>query len=173
MTPVNDLPVAMNDVSTLGEGMTKAIDLADNDTDVDDGLDIASIAIFSPPAHASSPVVVKSDGTVDYTHDGSDAISDSFTYTIEDNSSAVSNPATVTIMVIGNFAAGQTKYDDACESCHAAGSYDTSKIKQATDLYSDGENLVTDLSSLGGMNNLSITPQELIDLWAFVEGIAP
>ena len=173
--PVNIPPVAVNDNDLpADQGGTTNLNLAVNDSDIDDGLDIASIAIVSPPAHASSPVVVKSDGTVDYTHDGSDVISDSFTYTIEDNSGAVSNPATVSIMVIGNFAAGQAKYDDACDHCHAAGSYDPIGEK-ASDLYDDGELLdTTNLSSISGMKNVSsITQQELLNLRAFLEGIAP
>jgi hypothetical protein len=70
---------------------------------------------------------------------------------------------------VGSFEAGRLKYDAACESCHAAGSHDPIS-ERASDLYNDGEKLVTDLSSLGGMNSVpDITPQELLDLKAFLE----
>ena len=70
---------------------------------------------------------------------------------------------------VGSFTAGQLKYDAACASCHAAGSYDPVG-ERASDLYNDGEKLVTDLNSLGGMNSVpDITTQELLDLRAFLE----
>ena len=172
---VNASPIAVDDDLSADQGSTTNLNLAVNDSDAEDELNLASITIVTAPAHAIGPVVVKSDGTVNYTHDGTTARSDTFTYTIKDNSGAESNTATVTLAIFGNFTNGQAKYDAACASCHAAGSYDTSSTKQAGDLYDLGEFLVTDLSSLGGMNNLSITPQELLDLTAFLEdpSIAP
>jgi hypothetical protein len=44
-------------------------------------------------------LLVNPDGTVDYTHDGSETLSDSFTYTIRDASGAVSNTATVSLTI--------------------------------------------------------------------------
>ena len=43
--------------------------------------------------------VVNADGTVDYTHDGSETVADSFTYTIDDLSGATSNTVTVSLTV--------------------------------------------------------------------------
>jgi len=43
--------------------------------------------------------VVNADGTVDYSHDGSETTSDSFTYRILDNSGATSNTTIVSITV--------------------------------------------------------------------------
>ena len=96
-TPVNIPPVASNDAFTVDEGMIATPDLAANDTDADDGLDLATITVVASPANGS--VVVNADGTVDYTHDGSETLTDTFTYSIKDNSTAVSNTATVTITV--------------------------------------------------------------------------
>ncbi|SDS30716.1 tandem-95 repeat protein [Christiangramia echinicola] len=97
ITEVNDAPVANNDTLSLEEGATETVDLADNDTDIDGTLDLASIVIVSAPANGS--LVDNGDGTFDYTHNGSETTSDSFTYTIEDNDGAVSNIATVTITI--------------------------------------------------------------------------
>jgi VCBS repeat-containing protein len=94
---VNDAPTAVADASTALEGGTINIDLAVNDTDPDDGLDLTSIQIVSGPSNGS--LVVNADGTVDYTHDGSETIADSFTYTIRDAAGAVSNTATVTLTI--------------------------------------------------------------------------
>ena len=97
ITPVNDAPVATADSFTVNEGSTTNLALAANDTDADDGLDLASIAIFSGPTNGS--IVVNADGTVDYTHDGSETVADSFTYTIDDLTGATSNTVTVNLAV--------------------------------------------------------------------------
>ncbi len=93
----NISPVAANDSFSADKGGTETFDLAVNDSDADDGLDLASIIIAAAPANGS--VSVNADGSVDYTHDGSNTVSDVFTYTIKDNNAAVSNVATVTIAV--------------------------------------------------------------------------
>ncbi|MFW5439425.1 MAG: LamG-like jellyroll fold domain-containing protein, partial [Methylophilaceae bacterium] len=91
-------PTANNDGPALVfEGGTSTFDLAVNDTDPDDGLDLASIVIVSNPTNGS--IVVNANGSVDYTHDGSETTSDSFTYTIKDNGGNTSNIATVSVTV--------------------------------------------------------------------------
>ena len=97
VTPQNDAPVAVADADTVLEGGNVTIDLAGNDTDADDGLDLTSIAILGAPANGS--VLVNGDGTITYTHNGTETLSDSFTYTIQDLSGAVSNTATVNLTV--------------------------------------------------------------------------
>ncbi len=68
------------------------------------------------------------------------------------------------------FIAGQLKYDTACASCHTAGTYDL--VGKNSDLYHDGDLLVTNLSSLGGMASVpNITPQELLDLKTFLDAL--
>ena len=88
--------IAVDDGYTVDEGSTTNLDLSANDSD-SDGLDLASIVITSGPANGS--IVVNANGTVDYTHDGSETVSDSFTYTIKDSLGNVSNIATATITV--------------------------------------------------------------------------
>ena len=97
ITPINDAPIATADSFTVNEGSTTTLNLASNDTDADDGLDLASIAIVSGPTNGS--IVINADGTVDYTHDGSETVADSFTYTIDDLSGATSNTVTVSLTV--------------------------------------------------------------------------
>jgi VCBS repeat-containing protein len=97
VNPVNDAPVATDDVTSVAEGNIVVIDLAVNDSDVDNVLDLNSIMIISSPVNGL--LGVNGDGTVTYTHDGSNTISDSFTYTISDISGAISNTATVNITV--------------------------------------------------------------------------
>ena len=97
VTPVNDLPVANDDADIVLEGDMVTTNVASNDSDVDDGLDLSSITIISQPANGS--VVSNPDGTIMYTHDGSDTTSDTYTYTIKDNGGLESNTATVNITV--------------------------------------------------------------------------
>ena len=93
----NDAPVAGNDVASVNEGGSVLIDAATTDSDVDSALDLNSIIIIGLPTSGS--VVVNGDGTVTYTHDGSENLVDSFSYTISDISGAVSNTATVTLSI--------------------------------------------------------------------------
>lgn len=95
--PVNDVPVAVNDGVTVAVGETVVPNIAGNDSDADDGLDLGSIQIVVLPTHGA--VTVNGDGTVSYAHDGSEAANDSFTYLIRDLSGAASNVATVQIAV--------------------------------------------------------------------------
>lgn len=68
---------------------------------------------------------------------------------------------------------GQVKYDTACASCHAAGSYDTVG-ESASNLYGKGNLIITNLSSIKGMSSVSdITSQEVLDLQAFLASISP
>jgi VCBS repeat-containing protein len=94
---VNDTPVADDDNATVAEGNTVLIDLAANDSDAENALDLNSVSIIGAPTNGT--LVVNGDGTVSYTHDGSNTTSDSFTYTISDISGAISNTATVNITV--------------------------------------------------------------------------
>jgi hypothetical protein len=64
---------------------------------VDNALDLTSIQVVGTPANGS--VAVNGDGTVTYTHDGSETTGDAFTYTIRDTSGATSDISTVTIAV--------------------------------------------------------------------------
>ncbi len=97
VNPLNDAPSAVDDVLTVDEGNSINIDLAANDVDVDNVLDLNSIVIVSAPVNGT--LIVNGNGSVDYTHDGSETGSDSFTYTIADLSGSISNVATVNIVV--------------------------------------------------------------------------
>jgi len=91
-------PNAVDDGASVAEAGTALIALVDNDTDAGGGLDPGSIEIVSVPAHGT--LVVNPDGTASYTHDGSAALGDSFTYTIRDSAGLASKPATVSVTVI-------------------------------------------------------------------------
>ncbi|MCP4767153.1 MAG: BspA family leucine-rich repeat surface protein, partial [Gammaproteobacteria bacterium] len=90
-------PRAGDDFATVNEGSTVVIDLAGNDTDADSSLDLTSIVITSTASYGS--IIVNADGTVDYTHNGSETLTDTFTYTITDTDTNVSNDGLVTVTI--------------------------------------------------------------------------
>ena len=93
----NNAPLAVADNFTVNEGSTTHLNLALNDSDADDGLDLTSINIVDSPSNGS--ILINNDGTVDYTHDGSETVSDSFTYTINDLATATSNTVVVSLAI--------------------------------------------------------------------------
>ncbi|MCG8581529.1 MAG: Ig-like domain-containing protein, partial [Bacteroidales bacterium] len=54
-------------------------------------------------AATNGSVTNNNDGTITYTHDGSETTSDSFTYTVNDNDGATSIPATINITIVNTF----------------------------------------------------------------------
>jgi len=97
ISAVNDAPITNPDSFTVVEGSTTTLNIGANDSDVDDGLDLASIVVDTAPAHGT--LTVNNDGTVSYIHDDSEVTSDSFVYRISDNSAAQSHSELVTITV--------------------------------------------------------------------------
>ena len=95
--PVDDAPVAVADVATVGEGGTQTIAVTANDVDAEDNLDLASVIITQQPT--SGTLIVNANGTVTYNSNGAEVLSDSFTYTVEDTDGKISNPATVSITI--------------------------------------------------------------------------
>ena len=151
VNPVNDPPLAGNDIATVAEGNAVLIDLAANDSDVDNALNLNSITIIGAPANGL--LANNGDGTVTYTHDGSNTVSDSFTYTISDISGAISNTATVNITV--------TSVNDAPTTSGIAGfTVNEDSANTAIDLnaaFDDSDNLDSELSySIVGNNNIGL-----------------
>ena len=89
--PINDAPVAKDDEAATNEDEPVAIDVLDNDTDVDSEISIAS---FSDPANGT---VQEIEGELVYTPDENTFGEDSFTYTITDGD--LESTATVTVNV--------------------------------------------------------------------------
>lgn len=102
VNPVNDAPTARNDDVATSQGSPLTINVLANNGHGLDG-DVDGIVIGSTAAAQSAPangtLINNGDGTFDYTPAASFLGTDSFTYTVEDNDGATSNPATVTITV--------------------------------------------------------------------------
>jgi len=91
----NTAPDTSDDTASVANGETVTIDVLANDSDSDGSLDASTVTVARSASHGTT--TVNDDGTIDYTHDGSDTASDSFTYTVEDDDGATSNEATVSI----------------------------------------------------------------------------
>ncbi len=81
--PVNDVPVTLADAYALNEGDTLDIvasGLLTNDTDAED--DTLTAVLIDAPSHGL--LTLRADGSFVYIHDGSETISDSFTYKVND-----------------------------------------------------------------------------------------
>ena len=87
-------PVAADDAATVAEGGTVTIDVLANDTDFDG--DPLSVHLVEETSYGA--VEVNADGTVTYTHDGSETGGDQFRYQVHDGT-VNSEAATVTISV--------------------------------------------------------------------------
>ncbi len=101
VTPVNDGPPATVDsTATVTEGGTATIDVlvGATDPDGDNTIDPTTVTIVTAPAHGTT-TINPTTGVITYTHDGSETLTDTITYTIEDTTGATSAPATITITV--------------------------------------------------------------------------
>jgi len=109
VTGVNDAPVAVDDFSLVPGSGTAEIAVLGNDSDIDGTLNPATVAVVTQPAHGTA--VALPSGNIRYTVTPGYSGADSFSYTVRDNSGAVSNAALVSI----DFNASPVAVDDAVE----------------------------------------------------------
>ena len=92
INPVNDGPIANPDSFNVNEGATHNGTLTGSDPEND----ALTFFVVSNPAHGL--LVINPDGTFSYVHDGSETVSDSFTFRVYDGE-LYSSAATVTITI--------------------------------------------------------------------------
>lgn len=97
VTPVNDPPVAVNDVAATTANSARIISVIANDTDIDGTIAANTVVIAAAPANGAA--VPNADGTVTYTPAANYVGTDTFTYSVNDNGGATSNTATVSVSV--------------------------------------------------------------------------
>ncbi|MCY3007655.1 MAG: Ig-like domain-containing protein, partial [Planctomycetota bacterium] len=97
ITPTTTPPTAVGDAFSVAKSASKTVNLANNDTSGTSPINRNSIVISTQPTNGS--VTVNTDGNVTYLHNGSNATSDSFAYTIKDNNGLVSPAASVAVTI--------------------------------------------------------------------------
>ncbi len=95
---VNTPPVAEDDIASVQVNAQIDIPVTNNDTGVDDPLDLPTLTIVSDVSNGTTDIDTPS-GTVTYTPSTDYLGPDSFTYTIRDEAGDISNLATVLITV--------------------------------------------------------------------------
>ncbi len=95
VNPVNDPPIAIDDLVSTEEGTPYSFDPTENDLDPD-GDGVVTSAVTQPE---NGSVVINNDGTVTYTPDPGFIGTDTFTYTIEDDDGAV-DTAVIRVVVL-------------------------------------------------------------------------
>ena len=95
---VNDAPVAVDNAASTDEDIAVVVDVLANDSDVDGSLVPAGVTVTGGPTNGGTSVNATT-GAVTYTPTGDWYGVDTFIYTVEDDSGAVSNEATVTVTV--------------------------------------------------------------------------
>jgi hypothetical protein len=100
VTAGNQPPVANDDAATTSQDIPVDVNVVANDTDADGTIDETTVSIVMDGQYGTT--FANGDGTVTYTPDPGFAGSDAFTYTVQDNQGAVSNEATVTVLVAGS-----------------------------------------------------------------------
>jgi len=98
---INDAPVAVDDVATTNEDTQVDIDVLANDSDVDGGLDPATVSVTSGPTNGVASVNTTT-GVITYTKSGDFNGTDSFVYEVCDDGTplpALCTTATVSINV--------------------------------------------------------------------------
>jgi gliding motility-associated-like protein len=106
VNPVNDPPVATNDVGSTSEETPVTITVTTNDTDIDGTIDASTVdldpatpGVQSAFTNASGDWSVNTSGDITFTPTSNFTGSASLDYTVNDNSGATSNIGTLTITV--------------------------------------------------------------------------
>ena len=112
----NSPPVAVPDADTVAEGSSVSVTVLANDSDPDgDPLTITSVTV---PANGTA--VINDNGTpgdpiddyIVYTHNGSETVSDSFTYPISDGTLTDTATVTITVTPVNEVNAAPVAADD-------------------------------------------------------------
>ncbi|MDA0967515.1 MAG: tandem-95 repeat protein [Proteobacteria bacterium] len=93
----NNPPVANNDDADVDENSSVIINVLDNDFDVEDGVLSGNDLTFTQPQNGQA--IDNGNGLIEYVPNAGFHGTDSFTYTVKDLDGAVSNQATVSVVV--------------------------------------------------------------------------
>ncbi|KDM92850.1 Ig-like domain-containing protein [Photobacterium galatheae] len=94
---VNDAPQTVADALSVNEDESGVVDVLANDSDIDGTLAPNTVQVITQPQNGQASVAA--DGKVTYTPSANYFGNDSFTYVVQDDLGATSQPATVTVTV--------------------------------------------------------------------------
>jgi VCBS repeat-containing protein len=100
INPVNDAPVANNDVYTIDMDTSHTFRVLANDIDTDYG-DVISVTSFSTPTPSNGSLLTNNGDSITYTPAAGFVGQEEFTYTTQDTSGE-STTATVTVKIVNN-----------------------------------------------------------------------
>ncbi len=98
VAPVNDAPVAADDIAATGEDTPVSVNVLVNDSDIDGPLAPATVAIVVSPVNGTASVNPTT-GEITYTPNQNFAGADALSYTVQDDIGLVSNQAELTLNV--------------------------------------------------------------------------
>jgi hypothetical protein len=90
-------PVAVNDSVTVAEAGTADITVLGNDVATSGAINTSSVVLVQAPLHGTA--TVNANGTITYTHNGSETTTDVLTYRVTDVNGNVSNVGTVNVSI--------------------------------------------------------------------------
>ena len=96
---IGEAPVAQGDISDVVLGGEILIDVLSNDSDADGSLAANTVSIVTQPSFGIAEIDAAT-GSITYRHGGASTSTDSFSYTVEDDTGNTSNVATVSIGVL-------------------------------------------------------------------------
>ncbi|PCK06169.1 MAG: hypothetical protein COA42_17515, partial [Alteromonadaceae bacterium] len=143
VSPQNDTPIANADSDNVSEGASVTINLRSNDTDAETTNSAMTITNISAAINGS--VINNNNGTVTYTHDGSETTGDSFTYTINDGI-IDSAPASVTLTITGVNDTPTIAANNAGSMSENGSLTITSALLRATDIDNTDSTLILSIS---------------------------
>lgn len=94
----NHPPIVNDDMASVDQGQNVVIDVLINDFD-EGAVDASTVMVESAAANGTTSVNATT-GAITYTHDDSATTSDSFTYSVRDDSGALSPAATVQVTIV-------------------------------------------------------------------------
>ena len=136
----NEAPTASDDSASVENGQTVTVNVLSNDSDADGTLDPSTVSVVTQPSNGST--TVNSDGSIDYTHNGSDTQIDSFGYTVSDDGGATSNEATVSLDVTAPPSSGDPGDEYFTGDTHQSSNYNS--VQAAVNSLSARDTLVLD-----------------------------
>ncbi len=144
---VNDAPVAADDSFDVEAGTRRVVlDILSNDSDIDNGLNPRSVQISDLPDHGDA--YVRKDGGIDYRPEPGFVGKDTLVYTVGDEDGFASNPARVTINVLGAPSEGEAIAMDDVLGGDEVAVGDASAAMMADAAAAGGGSVGPDLSSI-------------------------